>query len=105
MDRGREEGRGERENVYWGMEMHLFVGCVHLHDSYFHCKCRTGHLRRISLKKKLSKLWLSHSFRAFKMLCVVCTERDIFIVYTVIDGHSTGANTLFSVSIQTILKG
>lgn len=42
---------------------------------------------------------------AFKMLCVACTESDIFIVYTVIDGCSTGANALFSVSIQIIIKG
>lgn len=57
------------------------------------------------LKKNLATLWIPHSFMAFKMLCVACTESDIFIVYTVIDGCSTGANPLFSVSIQTIIKG
>jgi hypothetical protein len=31
--------------------MHLFVGCVQLHDSYFHCKCRTALVRRSSLSK------------------------------------------------------
>jgi hypothetical protein len=41
----------------------------------------------------------------FKMLCVARSEHDLFIVYTGTDGHSTGANTLFSVSIQTIFEG
>lgn len=85
--------------------MNLFVGCVYPRSSCFHCKFG-GHIRKSSFKKKsLATLWIPHSFMAFKMLCVACTESDIFIVYTVIDGCSTGANALFSVSTQTIIKG
>lgn len=83
-ERWTEGGReGERENVYWGMKMHLFVGCVHLHDSYFHCKCRTGHLRRISLKKNsqsFGSLILSGHLRC----CVLYVQNVIYLLFILV---------------------
>lgn len=80
------------------------MGCVHLHTSYFHCKFKKEPIRRSSFKKKLQ--YLGSLILSWHLRCYMLhVQRDIFTVYTVIDGHSTGANALFSVSIQTIIKG
>lgn len=63
--------------------MHLFVGCVYLHDSCFHCKCRTVLVRRSSLKKNsqsIGSLILSWNLRC----CVLHVQNVIYLLFILV---------------------